>query len=600
MRQESRKREILIALMLISSMLLFSSCSVLREIFPARETTELTSDIAEEPDAFDDYCDELFCGFVSVDQFVLHSYLIDPSAYDISVPEAPLAEVSTENYENYYDSLQEALDTLSEFDYNSLADEQKITYDTLKTFLEGELGVREDYLLNDPILDGDYNNISFELDLFSIEDKDDIEMYLNILDSVDEYLASVADFESEKSEAGYFMTSSQAASAISSCDYVVRTDGEEFITDFNVRIRSCDWLTLDEKNDYIDRNNECVVDSVIPGYKLLRERLLQLKGTGTDEIGYSSYEGGKDFYTWELQKSTATNLTPDEIYAILDDTLTTWEKEYSILYIQNKDADYMKKFDDFTTPDEVIENNLEKMEEDYPMLEELPSDYCVQLPLPEEYSDYAGMYCGPQLDNIWGNTYYVSEDWSSGFGLYATASHECIPGHLYQTEYLLQSDAANLPILFYFFTEGDALGAQEGWTTYIERETYEYAGITEDQAEEELLDDLIYYAYMEMGDIALNYYGWTEAEFTENMTKADHVIYLDYSSDIYETAENSPTAYASYVVGYIEVAALREKAEEALGSNFNLKDFHTFYLDMGGTYFDITEKYLDAWIEEQE
>ena len=599
MRQERRKSEIFIALMLSSSMLLFSGCSVLQGIFPAEETTEIASDIVDEPDAFDDYCEELFCQFVSVDQFVLHSYLEDPSAYDISVPEETLSEVSTENYEDYYDSLQEASDTLSGFDYNGLTDEQKITYDTLKFFLEGELGVREDYMLNDPILDGDYNNISFELGLFSIEDKDDIEMYLNILDSVYEYLASVADFESEKSEAGYFMTSSQASSAISSCDYVVRTDGEEFITDFNVRIRSCDWLTQDEKEDYIDRNRDSVVDGVIMGYALLRERLLQLQKTGTGEIGYSSYEGGKDFYTWELQKSTATSLTPDEIYALLDDTLTTWEKEYSILYVQNKDTNYMNKFDDFTSPDDVIENNLENMEDEYPTLAELPADYCVQLPLPEEYSDYAGMYCGPQFDNIWGNTYYVSEDWSSGFGLYATASHECIPGHLYQTEYLLQSDAANLPIRFYFFTEGDALGAQEGWTTYIERETYEYAGVTEDQAEEQSLDDLIYYAYMEMGDIALNYYGWTEAEFEENMEKADHVTYLDYTSNIYESAQNSPTGYASYVVGYIELSALRDKAEEALGSDFDLKAFHTFYLDMGGTYFDISEKYLDAWIEEQ-
>ena len=100
MRQERRKSEIFIALMLSSSMLLFSGCSVLQGIFPAEETTEIASDIVDEPDAFDDYCEELFCQFVSVDQFVLHSYLEDPSAYDISVPEETLSEVSTENYED--------------------------------------------------------------------------------------------------------------------------------------------------------------------------------------------------------------------------------------------------------------------------------------------------------------------------------------------------------------------------------------------------------------------------------------------------------------------------------------------------------------------
>ncbi|MDX1428472.1 MAG: DUF885 family protein, partial [Salegentibacter mishustinae] len=52
-----------------------------------------------------------------------------------------------------------------------------------------------------------------------------------------------------------------------------------------------------------------------------------------------------------------------------------------------------------------------------------------------------------------------------------------------------------------------------------------------------------------------------------------------------------------YKIGEIKIRELRKKAEEALGSDFNIRDFHEVILEQGVVTLPILEKRVNAFIE---
>ena len=95
-------------------------------------------------------------------------------------------------------------------------------------------------------------------------------------------------------------------------------------------------------------------------------------------------------------------------------------------------------------------------------------------------------------------------------------------------------------------------------------------------------------------DIGINYRGWNLKDTTEFLGVDEETC-----QEIYEMMVEEPALYLAYYGGYLEFTELREKAEETLGEKFNLKEFHTFLLDVGPAQFEIIEDRMEDWMEEQ-
>ena len=65
---------------------------------------------------------------------------------------------------------------------------------------------------------------------------------------------------------------------------------------------------------------------------------------------------------------------------------------------------------------------------------------------------------------------------------------------------------------------------------------------------------------------------------------------------VYDQLQANPAAFQPYYVGYHEFAALREKAEEALGDRFENKAFNEAILESGIAPFSVVERHVDAYI----
>ena len=57
-----------------------------------------------------------------------------------------------------------------------------------------------------------------------------------------------------------------------------------------------------------------------------------------------------------------------------------------------------------------------------------------------------------------------------------------------------------------------------------------------------------------------------------------------------------PGQACSYKVGMLAILELRERARNALGDRFSIKDFHSLILDHGEPPLFVLEKLVDDWI----
>ena len=68
---------------------------------------------------------------------------------------------------------------------------------------------------------------------------------------------------------------------------------------------------------------------------------------------------------------------------------------------------------------------------------------------------------------------------------------------------------------------------------------------------------------------------------------------------MYDYIVEDPAGYLDYFVGYLEFVNLRNKAKNALGDDFDLKEFHQFIMDEGPMPFYMLDERLDEWIKGQ-
>ena len=190
---------------------------------------------------------------------------------------------------------------------------------------------------------------------------------------------------------------------------------------------------------------------------------------------------------------------------------------------------------------------------------------------------------------------------ADGIELYTTLAHEGYPGHLYQTVYSsLVCDTQTLPIRK-LFSYG---GYVEGWAYYTERISYEYAAQVLAEAEGSLGSsypaallctllaqqrDLQINLFCLL-DLSLHYYGAEESELLRSLESFG--LSEEQSERIYDYLRTAPAVYLKYYVGYLEMNALKKRAELQWSDNFSLLRFHRFVLEAGPSDFENLTKRL--------
>ena len=168
--------------------------------------------------------------------------------------------------------------------------------------------------------------------------------------------------------------------------------------------------------------------------------------------------------------------------------------------------------------------------------------------------------------------------------------HEGAPGHHFQIARSIELE--NIPKFRRFGFYGAYV---EGWGLYSERLAKEMGFYQDPYSEFGHLSLELWRAVRLVTDTGLHAKRWSREKaidyFRENSLLSERDIVKEVERYI-----NWPGQATSYKIGQLKIIELRQKAETALGSRFDIRDFHEVVLGNGSLPLDVLEAQVDAYI----
>lgn len=574
--------------LLLSSSLLFSGCSSIR----ASSDTNT---------AFRQFTLELFRQDVAANTIGLHYTLKDPSAYDIVQAPVTYGSFST-NTTGMMASLENSLSALSHYHYEDLTDENKLTYDILKSYLQTAQKGAPYLLYEEPL--GEITGIQAQLPVLLAEypfhDIKDVDTYLSLFSCTPDYFNSLISFEKEKADSGLFIPDSTVDAVVDQCSsFVDMKDSNYLLTTFEERLSKIPGLSSTVKRDYQKKNQEMIANAVVPAYESLIDALLELRGSGKNEKGVCYLPNGKEYYSYVVERDTGSPRSVSEIKKLIHDQISS--DLLSIQTLLSKDPELASRPVSAEAPpdksDIFLQNQIDRNqpEQILTLLEQkssaafpAPPDVTAQVKyVPNAMEPYLSpaFYMIPAIDDQSENVIYINQSRNvDTLKLFTTLAHEGYPGHLYQTTYFAEKNTEPLRSIFNFS------GYVEGWATYAEMCSYYLSPLPKDQAALFQKNGSLTLGLYAAADIGIHYDGWSVPD-TVRFFSDYGIKDTDAIQEIYNLILSDPGNYLKYYVGYLEFMELKKKAMKIDGDEFSQKNFHRAVLDVGPAPFDIVSKY---------
>ncbi|MEM8696999.1 MAG: DUF885 domain-containing protein [Pseudomonadota bacterium] len=329
------------------------------------------------------------------------------------------------------------------------------------------------------------------------------------------------------------------------------------------------------------------------------------------EVGISAQPGGADFYAFRIRQMTTTDLGAQEIHDIglaevariraeMEDVAAEAGFETREAFIEHlrTDPQYYAQ-----TPEQLMSAvALQSKELDGLM----PSMFSVmpRLPygiraIPDEIAEgtTTAYYNPGSPESGIAGTYYVNTsllDQRPLWEIPALSAHEGVPGHHHQIALQQEIDMHPLRQNLAFFT-----AFIEGWGLYSERIGIEM-GIYDTPAENMgRLSYEMWRACRLVVDTGIHALGWSKEQAIQFMRDNSALTEANIEAEVNRYI-SWPGQALAYKIGELRIRALRERAETALGADFDVRLFHDAVLGQGSVPLDVLEGQIDRWIAAQQ
>ena len=355
-----------------------------------------------------------------------------------------------------------------------------------------------------------------------------------------------------------------------------------------------------------------IQESVVPGYEAFLDFMLSeyVPGSRTT-IGASDMPNGRAYYDHQIRIfTTLDDLTAEEIHEIGQSEVARIRADMEAIIAELEFQGSFQGFLDFLrtdprfyaqTPEELLKAAAyiaKEMDGKLPSLfGHLPRlPYGIQ-PVPDHLAPKytGGRYIGAPLGGTQPGYYWVNTYALESRPLYVLPSltlHEAVPGHHLQNG--LRQELDGLPD-FRRFSSNSAYG--EGWGLYSEFLGIE-AGMYKTPYENfGRLTYEMWRACRLVVDTGMHALGWTRQEamdfMADNTALSLHEIRTETDRYI-----SWPGQALAYKLGELKIRELRARAEEALGADFDVREFHDLVLANGAVPLTVLENQVDTWIAE--
>ena len=367
-----------------------------------------------------------------------------------------------------------------------------------------------------------------------------------------------------------------------------------------------------EKAELLATAEKVVNEDVIPAFQRLYDFFHQEYVPGAREsLAASELPGGKRFYQAQVSKYATVDMSPAEIHQIGREQVARIRSEMQQII---EEVEFDGDFDAFleflrTDPQFYAKTAKEllafasyytkKIDGRLPsMFGHLPRQPYGVAPVPDELAPFytVGRYSGAPLDARRGGYYWVNTYALESRPLYtipALTLHEAAPGH--HTQSALAKEQSEKPP----FRRFDYISAYgEGWALYAEKlgvemdiyETpYEHFG---------RLTYEMWRACRLVIDTGIHAMGWTREQALDYL-KSNTALSLHAVTTEIDRYISWPAQALSYKLGEYTIWQLRNKAEQDLGEDFDIRAFHDFLLSLGSVPLDVLRDEVNHWIAQQ-
>ncbi len=374
-------------------------------------------------------------------------------------------------------------------------------------------------------------------------------------------------------------------------------------------------LTDEQLQSYLGEAREVLAGEVMNAYQAVRQWLEQDQQFADEQSrGVWALPMGDVYYEHRLSRMTTLPLTADEIHDIGLAEVERLLGEMEAVKQQTGFTGSLQEFFVFIREDEQFYYpNTEQGRQDYLDInnqyldninEQLPQFFgrLPQAPLVvrrvEAFREQDGAaqhyFPGSPDGSRPGIFYSHMSDMSSlaKWQIENIAYHEGNPGHHMQIS--IQQELTDIPR---FRTQYFTTAYVEGWGLYSEWLALEMGGYEDPYSNFGRLTGEMWRAIRLVVDTGIHAKQWTEEQAVDYFLQNSPIPESAVRSEVQRYFAN-PGQATAYKIGMMNIQQARARAEERMGSEFDIRGFHDVILGAGGVPMPMMQERVDRWIEE--
>ena len=392
-------------------------------------------------------------------------------------------------------------------------------------------------------------------------------------------------------------------------DAIIKDDAEDTL--FWMPVKNMpDAIPAAERERITAEYRAMIEGELMPAYRELRAFVADEYMPATRaSSGMAALPDGEAWYAYNASSSTTTDLTPAQIHQIGLDEVA---RIHGLIRTEVMDKvgfeGTLQEFFEFMKTDPRFQFESEDallthyrgleatVNQHVPKLFSLTPKADFEIRPVEPFraqSAAGGSYMRPSEDGSRPGVFYVNtydlptrQTWDAE-DLFL---HEAIPGHHFQLA--LQQELTGLPMFRRF---GGETAFTEGWGLYAEslgkdlglyQDPYNYFGYLQNE---------LWRAIRLVVDTGLHSKGWTREQVIAYMLENSATGETPAISET-ERYMAIPGQALAYKIGELKIQELRDRAEAALGEDFDIRAFHAEVLKDGSVPLEVLEAKIDRWI----
>ena len=553
------------------------------------------------------------CSSITEDEIMLQECIDQYEAYDSYDREIfPLGDHTEERYQADYDFYGTLLEKINGITVVKLTSEDRISLKLLKFLVEDHRANFEFQTHLNPLLSdsGFHNSLVYRVR--PLTSKKQSIAYLKMLQAIPIFVDQNLILLKKGLESGVSQPLIIFDGYESSYDkHITETVENNFY--FSPFKNLPDQFSSEEKDSLLSVAHATIQKDVIPSFQKIKTFFeTEYYPQTRKAIGVSQTPNGSAFYKDRIAYYTTLDMTAEEVHQL---GLKEVAKIKNAMEAIITEVEFQGSFEDFfaflrsdkqfyaQSGDELLmraRDIAKRLDEQLPkFFKTLPRTPYGVAAVPDAIAPkYTGGRYIPTRPNstnpgyYWVNTYNLPS--RPLYVLPALTAHEAVPGHHLQMA--LNSELSTEIPSFRRSLYLSAYG--EGWGLYTEALAGEMGIYTTPYERFGQLTYSMWRACRLVVDTGIHAFGWSKEQAVEFMTANTALSFHEINTEV-DRYISWPGQALAYKVGELKISELRQKTENAIGDQFDIREFHNIILQKGTLTLPLMEEEIAAYIKQE-